>query len=806
MALTKTIQQAARALGRSRGLAILAVITLGLGIGSTTFMFSLVHGALYRGLPFPDGDEIMVAYATHAGEGIDRGSWEWQDYRELRGATSFEEVAAYYSGTVNLATGERAVRFDGAFLTANAFDLLRVQPLMGRTFLPGDDVPGAESVVVLSYGAWRDEFGADPAVLGRPVRVNGEPATVVGVMREGFMFPEYQDVWVAMRRSDAEARGVGADVRPFGRLADGASRESAQAEISAIADRIAAEHPEDFDGWGVNVTAFTDMGSETAAVLFTMLAAVGLILLVACINVANLLLARTATRSREIAVRTALGAGRGRLIGQLVAEAGVLAAAGAVLGAGLAWLGMEWFNEAIRFTQPPFWFVFAIDAPILAFTAGVAALAAVVSGVVPGIKATGGDIQEILKDDSRGSSSMRLGRLSRALVVGEIALSMGLLVVAGLMTKGIIERRNLDLPFPTENVFAARVALFEAEYPDAESRRAVYDEVLRTLGADPAIEAVTLSSSLPGTGSPYDRVELQGHAYAEAADRPRVRTSLVSPGFFRTFEAEPVRGRLIDERDAADALPVAVINESLAADLFPGDDPVGRQIRLAPIRDTERPWRTIVGVVPDLAMDGPRADPTAVRRGLYVPLAQDDATFISIAARPRGAGDPMALTPTVREAVGRAAPDTPLYWVQTLQETIDENLWAVDVFGAIMIAFGIIALVMAVAGLYGVTAFTVGRRTHEVGIRMAMGADAGRVVRMIMRQGAVQIAIGLAIGLALAVVLAAGMREILFRVDPRDPLVYGAITAILTITALAASAIPALRASRVDPARALRRD
>ncbi|HUG39477.1 MAG TPA: ABC transporter permease [Longimicrobiales bacterium] len=808
MNLAHTVKLAARALGRNRGVTALAVITLGLGIGATTFMFSIVHGALYRGLPFLDGDRIMRVWAANPTEGWDRSSVEYLDYLEMKAEQkSLVELAAGYSGTVNVSTGERAIRLDGSFLTANAIAVLGVRPVLGRGFLPGEDAPGAAPVIILSNQVWQDEFDGDPAIVGRGIRVNGEASTVVGVMPRGFQFPEVQAAWVTMRRSPAEERNTGTDVLVFGRLRDGVSREAAQAELSAIAGRLASEFPETNADLGVNVTSFTDMGSETTTILLTMLGVVGLILLVACTNVANLLLARTATRTREIAVRTALGAGRRRLIGQLIAEAGVLAAAGAVLGAAGAWVAMRWFSEAIAFTDPPFWFVFAVDGPILVFVVLIAGFAAVVSGVIPGIKATGGDIQAILQDDSRGSSSMRLGRLSRGLVVAEIALSLGLLVVAGLMARGILERRNLDLPFPTESVFTARMGLFESEYPGPEARQAFYDQLLRALQDDPAIRAAALTSALPGSGAANNRVAIQGVAYAEERDQPRARSAMVSPGFFETFEAVAVRGRVIDERDTRASLPVVVINESFAAELFPGEDPIARQVRLGAAGDDGTPWRTIVGVVPDLAMEGVYNEPGDIRRGLYVPLAQDDTRFVSVAVRAvETAAGALSITPAVRAAVQRLSPDTPLYWVRTLQEGIDRNLWTIDIFGGMMIVFGLIALVMAIAGLYGVTAFSVGRRTHEVGIRMAVGAAAGDVLRLVMQQSAVQIAIGLTLGLGLAAGLAMAMQDVLFRVEPLDPVVYLGITGILTTTALVASAIPAIRASRVDPARALRRD
>lgn len=795
------LRLAARSLGRHTGLAAIAVVTLALGIGSTTFMFSIVHGALYRGLPFPDGDRIMRVAATNRAEGWERSSVEFLDYLAYRSdQSSFQDLAGGYTGTLNVGLEDGAIRLDGGFMTANAFDVLRVKPAMGRAFLPGDDAPGAPAVIVLSHETWRDEFGADPDIAGRSIRVNGEASTVIGVMPEGFAFPEVQQAWVPLRRDPlAEERGEETQLLVYGRLRNDVGPERAQADLSRVADRLAVEFPETNEHVGVNVFPFTDMGSETRAILLTLLAAVTLILLVACTNVANLLLARTATRTRDIAVRTALGAGRGRLVGQLVAEAAVLAGIGALLGTGIAALAMRWFRHAIAHTEPPFWFVFAVDGPILVFVVLVTGVAAIASGVIPGLKATGADVQGVLQDDSRGSSSLRLGRLSRGLVMGEIALSVALLVVAGLMAKGILLRRSLDLPFATESVFTARIGLFETEFPDPAARQRLYDELLRDLAAEPAVEAVALTNSLPGLYAGETRVAVQGVAYADDEEQPRVRHALVSPGFFRTFQVDAVRGRVFHDGDRDGATPVAIVNESFAARHFDEGDAVGRQIRAGAGEDAD--WRTIVGVVPDLAMEGLQNEIGADASGLYVPLAQDDARFVSIAVRSRG--EPMAITPSVHKAVLRLAPDTPLYWVRTLDDAIARQLWAVDVFGGIMIVFGLAALVMAVAGLYAVTAFSVSRRTREVGIRMAMGAAARDVLGMIIRQGAVQIAVGLSVGLALAAALAMALRDILFRVTPLDPAVYAAIALILAAAALTASAVPGYRASRVDPAHAL---
>lgn len=801
--LTHELRRAARGLRANPAITAMAVITMALGIGSTAFMFSIVYGALYRGLPFPDGERVMRVDRTNPAEGFDRMGVTYRDYLDFRDQQrSFESLAATHGGTVNVTTDGRPIRFSGAFITANGFQALGVHPLLGRGFRPGDDAVGQPPLLVLSYDAWRDEFGAAEDIVGHEVRVNGEPSTIIGVMPEGFRFPDTDEVWIPLRRSPLEPRdSAGTTLLVYGRLREGLGLESAQAELSGIAARLANEYPQTAEGLGVNVVPFTEMDGETTAVLLTMLLAVALVLLVACTNVANLLLSRTATRTRDIAVQTALGASRRHIVGLLVAEAGVLAAMGSVLGTLIAWAAMRWFDHAVAFTEPPFWFVFAVDGPILVFVVGITAVAAVLAGLIPGLKASSGNVQSVLQDGSRGASSMRMGRLSRGLVMGEIALSVGLLVVAGLMAKGIINRRTMDHPYTT-SLFTARIGLFESEFPGRESRQRVYDDLETRLAALPGVEGVALTNSLPGTGSSNPRMAIQGESYAEEQDYPRARYAMITPGFFETFEVTSTRGRVFTEGDRATSLPVALVNESFAAQLFPGEDPIGRQVRTG-TAESEEPWRTIVGVVPDLDMHGV-GNTDGSPRGIYIPLSQEDSRFISIAIRTRG--NPMAVTPLVRREVQALAPDTPLYWVWTLDEAIARNLWAVDVFGGIFIAFGIAALFLAVAGLYAVTSFSVSRRTHEVGIRMALGASAGNVLRMIVRQGATQIAIGVTAGLGLAALLAMGLREVLFRTQPWDPVVFVGITLLMTVTTLAASAIPARRASRLHPATALRDD
>ncbi|MEJ2187180.1 MAG: ABC transporter permease [Gemmatimonadota bacterium] len=798
------LRLAARSLRNSPGILVIAVVTMALGIGATTFMFSIVYGALYRGLPFADGDRIMRVTRANPGQGIERMGVTIHEYDDWRKEQhSFQDLAAAYTGTVNLSGIDRPLRLDGAFITANGISVLGVRPFLGRIFRPGEDAAGQPPLIVLSYQVWKNDFGSDPGVVGRAVRVNGEPSEIIGVMPEGFAVPELQEAWVPLRMDPLTTkRGEGTQLTVYGRLRDGVSLAQAQAEFATLGKRQATEYPDINAGIEAHVASFTEMGGDTAALLLTMLAAVGLILLVACTNVANLLLARTSMRTRALAIRTAVGARRSRIIGGLVAEAMVLAAVGAVLGTAIAWAGMRVFDNAVASTDPPFWFVFAVDGPILVFVVGITLVAAVAAGLLPGIKASGADVQAVLQDESRGASSMRMGKLSRGLVVGELALSVGLLIVAGLMTKGILEKRALDPPFYTDDVFTARIGLFPGQYPDTASRQRFYTDLLRGMSTQPGIEGATLTTFLPGLGSSRGRVGVQGVAYATDQDYPEARLSLISPGFFQTFGTKLARGRDFTVDDRRGSNPVAIVNESFAKQIFGDQDPVGRQIRLGDSKSTNE-WRTIVGVAPDMVMQGlnqPEENP----RGLYLPLAQADAQFISIAVRTRG--NPMAAASVVRREVQALSPDTPLYWTRTLRASIDQMLWAIDIFGGIFIIFGIAALVLAIAGLYGVMAFTVGRRTHEVGIRMALGASARNVLAMILRQGAFQIGIGLAIGLGLAVGLARLLREVLYMVKPWDPWVYALVSLGLAAAALLASAIPARRASRLDPAGALHTD
>jgi len=801
------LRYAARMLLKHPGVSGLAVVALALGIGLPAIMFSLVYAALLRGLPFENGDRLLSVGWVDVEVDDEMRAASNHDFADWDAAqTSFETLAAYYQGTVNVRWQDEPERFDGAFVTHDFFPALGVAAQVGRTFRDDEDDFGAPATVIISDRLWRDRFDRDPDAIGRVLTVNGEPAAIIGVMPEDFRFPVTEEIWVPLRVNLlATERGSGVALNVIGPIREGVTRDAAMVEFAGIMARLAREYPESNERIVTPIMMPIQeqfVGPEAKAMLYSMLATVSLVLLIACANVANLLLARAAVRAREVGIRTAIGASRARVIRQMVLEALAIAVVAAVLGTGITWIGVESFERAMTPINPPFWMVFTVDAPILAFIAIGAVVAALVAGGIPALKASGADVNAVLKDESRGSSSLRIGRLSKILVIGQIALSLGLLVSAGLMTKSIATLRNYDYPFETDAVFTARVGLFPADFPDTLARRAFYRDVEARLREIPEVRFAALGTVLPGLGSGGNFVELEGATYDDLADLPRAETGIVGPGYFEAFGVQVVRGRDFNAQDDASSEPVVIVNQSFAGQNFPGDGALGRRIREGGPNTTE-PWRTIVGVVPDLHMQG-MDDTRSDQSGFYVPLTQSDAQFMSLIAR--GPADPMSLSAAVRSAVGSVHADTPLYFVQTLESRIDEETFFFQVFGTLFLVFGGAALFLASIGLYGVMAFTVARRTPEVGIRLALGATGGQVLAMVMRQGVGQVAIGLLLGSVVAFLASRGLALILFEVSPNDPVVFIGIALVLATTGALATFVPARRASKADPAHALRYD
>jgi predicted permease len=794
-----------RMIVKNPALAAIAVTAFALGIGLTTVTFSIVYGALMRGLPFPEPERLLHLEESRPDHGVESRAVSIPDFADWRAQqTAFEDLSGFATGAANLAVaGEKPERYSAAYTTANMFDLVRVRPHIGRGMSGADDAPGAPQVALLSDELWRNRFGGERSVLGRTIRVNGETTTIVGVMPPRFRFPFFQDLWVNLRPDpNAVARGEGRRLEVFGRLRPGVTLEGAGANLAAITRRLGDAYPATNSGVTPLLKPYTEeyIGDDVSGMLYTMLAAAFGVLLIACANVANLLLARTALRGKEVAIRTALGASRARVVIQLLSETAAMAAVGAVLGLGIAAVGIRLFNAAMVDARPPFWIDIRLNAPVLLFSLGLTLAASLAAGLVPALQASGSRMYDVLKDESRGSSGFRLGRFSRGLVLAEIALSCALLVAAGLMTKSVVRLRNVDFGFASGQVFTAEIALFESAEPDTAARVVFLEELLPRLAAIPGVRAAAIASTIPGEDGNFNYVAIEGKDYAGDQDYPEMRYSAVSPRFFDIFNAPATQGRVIAASDRLGTLPVAVVNASFARTHFPGASPVGRRIRFGRA-DSKEPWRTVVGVVPDRHMDGVENEEP---EGVYVPLSQRPQELLSLVAT--ADGNPMRLTAQVAGAVAGLDPDLPVFNILSHAELVARRTWYYRTFGTLFMVAGFVALFLAAVGLYGVMAFSVTRRRHEFGVRMALGASGQAILRLVLGQGLRQLALGIALGLGVGMLLAQGLQLVLFGVNPGDGVVYAGIVAVLGVTGIVACLVPARRATRIEPLRALRGD
>ena len=803
--LLTDVRSGLRMLVKYPTLSIVAIVTLGLGIGLSTTVFCVTNGGLFKGLPFPDADRVVAVVNTRPSQNQPQQPISVQDLVVWTDRqTSFEKFGAYFFAPMNLSTEEgRPERYSGGLLTVAAFEALGVQPILGRGFREGDDRIGAEPVVLLGHDLWRDRYASSPDIVGKAIRASGVQRTVIGVMPDRFGFPIREALWAPLViEPNAQPRGQGPNYQVIARLKPGVSIEQAKVQAATIAAQLEKEFPESNKGVGADVLPYarTILGPEIYSLLYTMLGAGIGVLLIACVNVSNLLVARASLRRREVAVRMALGAGRHRVVRQHLTEVLVLATAGGAIGIVLSIFGMRWFTDAMSVNPPPFWISFGLDYRVMVFVLGLIVLASVFAGTLPALHAARVSAATALKDDNRSSTSAELGRFSSGLVIAELAVSCGLLIAAGLMIKSVVQLKNVQMPFAVENILTARVDLPRTNYPDIAASIRFFEQLLPKLQAVPGVESATLSDGLPAAGNGSISVQIEGKAYPKQSDYPLAREGIVTAGYFETFQTPILSGREFRPSDTATSQPVAVINQSFARTHFPNIDPIGHQMKRVRLNPNE-PWLTIVGVVPDLIMEG-IGNNNASPVGYYIPIPQSDvANGVRIAIRTRG--EPTTLTTLVRNAVASLDSDLAIYEVSTLRRVIERQTWFYTVFGTFFMTFGFCALFLAAAGLYGVMSFAVTQRTREMGVRSALGAQGLQLILLIMRKSIAQLAIGMALGLALALLASGFLQPVLYHVNPRDAAVFAGVIATLAAASLVASFLPARRVTKIDPVLAL---
>ncbi|GMV20113.1 MAG: hypothetical protein AMXMBFR57_00620 [Acidimicrobiia bacterium] len=789
------------------GTSALAIIALALGIGLTTTMFSIVQGAILRGLPFEDSHLVQMLTTATPTNPVGSRSVAVHDFEDWRAATSFERIEGYTQTSFTLTGGGGfPERMRGVRVTPGLFTALRAAPVLGRDFTAADAEAGAPKVIILGHTAWQTRFSSNPDAIGQVVYVDGEPTTVIGVMPPRFAFPQSQNAWMPLHYTLPAKRRTGAFLTVVGRLKSDVSPSEARTEMRAISERLASAYPENKDV-RAGIAPFVEqaIGPDVVSTLLTMLGAVFGVMLIACVNVTNLQLARAAERTRDTAIRTALGAGRWRIVRQTLTEGLLLSAVGASLGLALAWVGADLFNRAIVDTDPPFWIDVRLDPVVLAFVTVITVSAALVSSLVPGWRLARTGVSGVMKDEGRGTTSLRMGRFTRGLVMVEVAVSSILLVVSALMIRSIILNSRLDVPFATEDVLVTSIQLDNRTYPAVPEVRRGLQQVELELSRLSGIRTFALATGAPRSGGGA-LVAVDGESYAATEDYPRSGSIIASPAYFDVLRVPPVEGRAFTAQDAEGSLPVAIVDESFARQYLSGSA-VGRRIRFGSETDKgvsfeNAPWLTVVGVVPQVVEEQYDSRQTAQ---VFRPIAQVPVRSLTIFAASAGA-TPTALANPIRTALAGIGDGIPMSSALTLAESIWREGWPARVFGGLFTAFGFAALVLASAGLYGVMAFSVRQRTGEIGVRMAMGADRRTVLRMILWQGMWRVVLAVVIGLVPGWRLAILMSELLRGVSPLDPTAYIGTAVTLLLSAFVACLVPALRAASVDPMVALRTD
>jgi len=826
-----------RVLIKEKSFCLLAVFVLALGIGGVTTMFSVINGTMLRGFSYPNADRlagIQFIDPTQKNPFGFNNQIFALDYEAMREQQkSFDLLAAYINlATVNVTNNGVPQRLTGAYVSADFFRILGVAPVIGRDFTAADDKAGAAKVALISNQLWQRDLGSSPDIVGRSIQINGKAATIIGVMQPGFAFPQNEQIWIPLYseyppqpRNAPNAQGAAPAV--LGLIKRGVAFDQATADLTVIAKQLSDAFPDTNKKFNTAlvqplIKAFTP--AIIAGLLWTMLSFCVGILLIACVNVMNMQFARAALRAKELAVRSSLGATRFRLIRQMLTESLLLATVGAVAGIGLAYWATDWLNASLHAQANPIpaYITFDIDQRVLVFVVGAAVLAALASGLIPAWISSRTSAVDALKESGRGNTGRAIGVITRGLVVIQILVTSILLIGSLLQLQSIVKQQHIDYGYDTDGLLAARMALMDGDYPTPESRKLFFDRLLRELRASSDFEGAAFTNRFRMTFSGNGPIEIEGKQYKDDKDRPLANFEQVTEGYFATLDAKIREGRDFNSDDTDMKLPVAIVNAAFAKKYYGTDSALGRRFRT--VGNNGRlfgPWRTIIGVVSTVRMQAPFNQPNVDDTGFYVPYFSPafgpvlpgplSQQFATVLVRPRGAGGSArahAVTAALQQTVNKVDRNLPLYFVATPKENQDTFLAQNRVIALMFSVFGLVAVVLASVGLYGVMSFSVNQRTQEFGIRMALGADNTSILRMVLRQGAFQLVLGLVLGLGLAlvvsIVFASGISTQLFNISPRDPLTYAAVSLLLAAVAFVATIVPALRATRLDPMVALR--
>jgi putative ABC transport system permease protein len=796
--LIQDIRYGVRSLWARPGFTAIAVITLALGIGANTTLFSFVNGILLRPLPYKDPGQLVVLDENAPKQGIKSFAVSYPNFVDWRAQNHvFEDIGIYMPGTYSLVGGGEPEQIRGARVSHGMFELLGVAPILGRTISEEEDRPETNNAVLISHGLWQRRFGAAGNVVGQTLIVNGKPRTIVGVMPPGFKFPETAEIWAPMALNEKLFTRTDHGLGSIARLKPNVTLEQAQAEMSNIARRIEEQNPVTNEGLGVDVYRLRDrLVGDYRQALLILLGAVGFVLLIACANVANLLLARSSVRYKELALRSALGASRTRIVRQLLTESALLSLLGAFFGVVLAVWGKNLLLAAIP-QDMPFWMKFDLDLRVLGFTFAVSILTGLVFGVVPALHGSRTDLNEALKEGGR-SGGHGHNRLRSLLVVAEVALSLVLLVGAGLMVRSFAKLGQVHSGINPENLLTLEVPLTAAKYPKDAQQSAFFQELVTRVAALPGVTAAAAVSDLPLRGGWGRSLTVEGRPVLSVGQAPMINHAVVTPNYFRTMGIPLLEGRDFTDADHATATRVTIVDERLARQYWPNESPLGKRIRFGPPESNE-PWHTIIGVAGTVRHARLDRD---LRETIYVPYLQIPVNGMAIALR--SSSDPQSLGGAVRKEVLAMDKDQPITNVLTMNEIVSRSIWQPRFYAMLFGIFAVLALVLAAVGIYGVMSYAITQRTHEIGIRMALGADRLRVLKLTLGQGMKLALTGVALGLVASLGLTRLISGLLFGVSATDLRTFVSLAVLLISVTLLACYLPARKATKVDPLVALR--